>query len=745
MRRILLAVAALFGAAVVASAATVPYRTDAELVAISDRVVRGRVLDSVVERAPSGAIRTRTRVAVIEDFTGGADTILTVLERGGRLPDGTTVWIPGAPRFAPGDDVVLCLERTAGGYRTVSMGFSAFRVGAAVAGDRPLTRFGGTAVVGGRGVAGVEAARGLEEFRRAAGTVTGVARARRVDRSAGDRGGGGRDAAIASTSRSRCSATGCAGSRRTAVRRSPGTAIRCTPSPVQGADTDDQMRTALVAWTDPPTASIVLAFGGTRDVPIQTRTGRGSVLHRRQSRRRPDHVRRSARRAAGRRPRHRRRLRRRRRPTSSTARPSTPFTHGLVVLNDDAALEGFRTRAEHHAHPRARGRPRASASATPTQGAGQHHVSVVLPGRRCRCRRRSALTTSPGCVFIYPAGARPARSRWRRRRPLAGRSAARQPHGDGVARRPAPGPARRAMPWLAARADCGPAPATCTCSSSVAAEPRRAGAAHRATIAIAVGRPRDRSRRTATRTPTPTACSTSGRAFFGLDPAGGRARRARAAIPTATASRTSPSRRPARIRAAPCGATSPKAWATPSSTPRSRSFNPGAAAAPRAAAHPAGRRRRAALADAACRRVAAHRAVARLLESLTAAPFSTLIESDAPSSSTGRCAGTRPATARTPRPRSRRRRRRGISPKARRRATSRCSTCCRIPATRRRTATVRFLRPAPQPPIERHLHVAPQPRLTIPVDAVGAGAREHRRVGAWSPRRSRSSSSARCT
>ena len=35
MRRILLAVAALLGAAVVASAATVPYRTDAELIAIS--------------------------------------------------------------------------------------------------------------------------------------------------------------------------------------------------------------------------------------------------------------------------------------------------------------------------------------------------------------------------------------------------------------------------------------------------------------------------------------------------------------------------------------------------------------------------------------------------------------------------------------------------------------------------------------------------------------------------------------
>ena len=175
---------------------------------------------------PSGAIRTRTRVAVIEDFTGGADAIITVLERGGRLPDGTTVWIPGAPRFAPGDDVVLCLERTAGGYRTVSMAFSAFRVGAAVAGDRPLTRFGGTAVVGSRGVAGVAAARGLGGVQARGGYRHRRRGSRRVDGSAGGRRGGGVGAAIASTRRSRCSAAACAGSRPTAVRRSPGTAIR---------------------------------------------------------------------------------------------------------------------------------------------------------------------------------------------------------------------------------------------------------------------------------------------------------------------------------------------------------------------------------------------------------------------------------------------------------------------------------------------------------------------------------------
>ena len=341
MRRILLAVAALFGAAVSASAATVPYRTDAELVAISDRVVRGRILDSVVERAPSGIIRTRTRVAVIEDFTGGAETILTVLERGGQLPDGTTVWIPGAPRFAPGDDVVLCLKRTADGYRTVSMGFSAFRVGAAVAGDRPLTRFGGAAVVGGRDVAGGEASRGLEEFRRAAGTVTGVA-ARGVLTEAQA------TAAVAAVTRDRVAEPfTLLGDGLRWQQVDSGQAItwyRNTfrPSPIQGADTDDQLRTALVAWTSPPTGHITLAFGGTRDVPIQLVPGEdpycnagnlgvGLITFGDPLDELEDGVL-----AIG----------------GGCASSSThvvngtifnPFTHGLVVLNDDAALEGYRT------------------------------------------------------------------------------------------------------------------------------------------------------------------------------------------------------------------------------------------------------------------------------------------------------------------------------------------------------------------------------------------------------------------
>jgi hypothetical protein len=281
MRRILFAVALLFGAAAVASAATVRYRTDAELIASSNRVVRGRVLDNVVERAPSGAIRTRTRLAVIEDFTGGADAILTVFERGGHLPDGPTVWIPGAPRFAPGDDVVLCLEQVAGGYRTVSMAFSAFRVGAATAGDRPLTRFGGIAVVGGRGVAPIETLRQLDGFRRTARAVPGVAARSPMSEAQAAGGGGGRgehgrrpfDAA-----RRRLPLAG--------SRQRPGDHV-VSQYPVSrrrpGRDTDDQIRVGARAWTDPPTASITLAFGGTRTSrscrarPMTIRTARAAT------------------------------------------------------------------------------------------------------------------------------------------------------------------------------------------------------------------------------------------------------------------------------------------------------------------------------------------------------------------------------------------------------------------------------------------------------------------------------------
>ena len=705
MRRILLAVAALFGAAVSASAATVPYRTDAELVAISDRVVRGRVLDSVVERAPSGIIRTRTRVAVIEDFTGGADTILTVLERGGRLPDGTTVWIPGAPRFAPGDDVVLCLERTADGYRTVSMAFSAFRVGAAVAGDRPLTRFGGTAVVGGRGVAGVEASRGLEEFRRAAGTVTRRGRSRRVDGSDRRPRRWRPRRAIASTRRSRCSATGCAGSRWTAVRRSPGTeipsgprrsraptpTISCARPSLRGpirrqrpsrwpSAARGTWRSRIIPGEDPYCTAGNLGVGLiTFGDPLDELPGR--------------------------RPRHRRRLRvvvdaRRQRHDLQPvhARPRRPQRRRRA--------RGIPDGAEHHAHPRARGRPRHRPRPHRCRARTTSCIRRAAR-RRCRCRRRSGRTTSPGwcssirrraAVHVHARRQRRSGRRPRRRRTITAR--------DGVARRPAAGRRRRASRGSSPiGAECGTG-AGDVHVSSVAPEPREPCAQR-----TGDHRPSDQARCTAEpgrrrRRRTATACSMAGRAFYGLDAAAGRPRPARAAIPTATACPTSPSRRPAAIPRGTLPALPRRRRGqrvlrharSRSSIPRRRSR-----ASVLLRIQPR-RRRRADVADAGCRPDAAH----HVRRAVRVAHDGAVLDADRVgsrrSSSTGRCAGMRPATARTPRRPSRRRRPPGTWPKDRRpgdfalfyllqnpgddgRARRRCGSCARRRRRRSRAAT----------------------------------------------------------
>jgi matrixin len=334
MRLPALALVLSLTAVAAAQAATVPYRTDAELIALATRVVRGRVIDNAVERTPDGAIRTRTRLAVLEDFTGGVDRVITVYELGGRLPDGTAMWIPGAPRFAPAEDVVLCLEAAGGGFRTVSMAFAAFRVRTAGA-SVMLERFGGVAVVGGPGV---EPLRTLTAFRQTASAVKGV-RSRVVMNDA--------DAAAA---------IGAAGRQPvTAPFTLLGDGLRwrqvdsdvplawyrntLTASPLQGGDTDNEIRVALDAWTRPTSARIVLTFSGTRtDNGPQTQAyctgvnlGVGLITFGDPANAMPDGVL-----AIG----------------GGCSNGSThvvngtvfeEFSHGLVILNDTAALAGYTT------------------------------------------------------------------------------------------------------------------------------------------------------------------------------------------------------------------------------------------------------------------------------------------------------------------------------------------------------------------------------------------------------------------
>ena len=165
------------------------------------------------------------------------------------------------------------------------------------------------------------------------------------------------------------------------------------PSPVQGADTDDQICAGPRCVDRSAAASITLAFGGKQHVASNLYRARIRDCNARQSGRRADHLRGSAGRARGRRPRDRRRLRvvvdpRRER---HDLQPVHPRSRRAELRR---GARGIPDGAEHHAHPRARGRPR-HRTRPHRRGPGQHHVSSLL----------SAGMPVPACD-------RPGRPRW---------------------------------------------------------------------------------------------------------------------------------------------------------------------------------------------------------------------------------------------------------------------------------------------------------------------------------------------
>jgi hypothetical protein len=326
-------------AAVPARAATVPYRTDAELIALATRVVRGRVLDSAAERAPNGTIRTRTRLAVLEDFTGGVDRVITVYELGGVLADGSAMSVPGSPRFTRGEDVVLCLERAGDGFRTVALTFSAFRVAGASTGGAALQRMAGDVAVVGAQRGAAAPPRTLEGFRATAAGVLGhgsrpvVSAAEAASMAAG--------AAVAAP----YTLLGGGIRWREADSAQPILWYRntLTPSPIVGADTDTEIRTALAAWTNPTGASITLTFAGTRldNGPVQAsyctsvNAGAGIITFGDPASNPADQLPTGVLAIGG--------------GCSTTAthlvngRSFQSFTHGFIVFNDTQALSGFTT------------------------------------------------------------------------------------------------------------------------------------------------------------------------------------------------------------------------------------------------------------------------------------------------------------------------------------------------------------------------------------------------------------------
>ena len=237
-------------------ASTVIFRTDAQLVALSERVVHGRVIGQRTARGgPQGLrIYTVTTLQIIEDLTGVDGETVEMWELGGRIGD-EFLYVGGAVQYRVGEEVLVCLERGPQGLRSVAMGFSKFDVLPEVNGERRLRRdLRETVVVGGavcaRAVPLRAAHADVERDGPAVPPRPCAARRRR--------------ASSRSNSRSRCSAGRPAGdgSRPIRRRRSLGTSTRARP---RLADRGWRQRApdGLAAWTNPASASIVLQYGGT--------------------------------------------------------------------------------------------------------------------------------------------------------------------------------------------------------------------------------------------------------------------------------------------------------------------------------------------------------------------------------------------------------------------------------------------------------------------------------------------------
>ena len=272
-RSALAAAALLLVLSAAASASTVRYVTDAALIAQSDRVVHGRVIAQRTTRNGSArAIYTVTTLAVIEDLTGVDSTTVEVWELGGTVGR-DALYVGGAVRYEVGSEVVVCLRRGPRGLHAIGMGLSAFDL-AADADGRPrlMRQVRDTLVLGGpRRLPNPT----LDEFRDLAQRVTG--RAAHAGRTA---------ASAPPETRRRQDANGATGavfvdgSRwREADSSSP---IRYylnsgAVSPIYPADASSALQTALAAWTNPASASIVLQYGGFTSQPTSEGPWNGTI------------------------------------------------------------------------------------------------------------------------------------------------------------------------------------------------------------------------------------------------------------------------------------------------------------------------------------------------------------------------------------------------------------------------------------------------------------------------------------
>jgi hypothetical protein len=237
-------------------ASTVIFRTDAELVMLSERVVHGRVIRQRVERpdGPEGSIYTVTTLAVLEDFTGVPDRELEVWELGGVLGD-EFMWIGGAVTYDLGTEVMVCLERGRLGLRSVAMGFSKFDV----ENGRLTRKTGDMNIVGGRAPLRAQELT-LDEFRDLTARVRGVRPVRNADASLLQPEQGVTSSFTFLTFSNGIGARWTEADSGTPVNWYLNTSA---PSPLTAGNGVAELQTALQAWNAPTTASIVLQYAGT--------------------------------------------------------------------------------------------------------------------------------------------------------------------------------------------------------------------------------------------------------------------------------------------------------------------------------------------------------------------------------------------------------------------------------------------------------------------------------------------------
>jgi hypothetical protein len=246
----------------ISAASTVLYRTDAQLLAMSERVVHARVIArrAVRAEAPSRRIYTVSTLAIIEDFTAMPGDTIEVWELGGVV-DTDVFFVGGAVEYHVGQEVLVCLSRNRLGLHSVAMGMSKFDVVRTAAGeamlhraDRDMFVVGGTLPLQDRS---------LSEFRRLASSVLG----RESRRAALDPGA----TTIVQPWTTLPPPHVPPGWRwREADMGIPLRVFKNTsfPPPLLSGDAVAEIETALAAWTNPTQASIILNYSGTASEPF---------------------------------------------------------------------------------------------------------------------------------------------------------------------------------------------------------------------------------------------------------------------------------------------------------------------------------------------------------------------------------------------------------------------------------------------------------------------------------------------